>query len=573
MTKYFLLCTTLLLTIGSYLQGIPTSQEIKKNRMIQELEVIKHVLEMGYAPTEWKRNYAGWDLNEAMAKSKEAILRIDKITTRHFQQILRHFLGTTKDYHVSAFFLSTEAATLPFTVKSVNGRYFIDWIDEQKLSPSVYSINRGDELIQFDGRPIDEVVNGLKLAAGRFSNRQTDQALAELSLTFRSGERGDLVPKGSVNILIQALTTHKLHSYQLMWSYVPEAVKPLSTHMRSLCLDSTPRKKLCQKKSFYNPIAQLYHHPLRTENRLGDYQSFIPNLGEVLYLFEGSSFYAYIYQNEDDQNIGYIRIPHYRLTGINLELFGDIIEFFQENTEALVIDQVDNPGGFVESQYLLASMLTDYPLVTPKHRIMINQQDVMDAYQMLEVLELIHSDEEAESLFFVGGIFKTYQYVLFLKEYYRFIIDEWNTGRLLTDPIHIEGVDQINPHPSICYSKPILMLINELDFSGGDFLPAIMQDNKRALLFGARTAGAGGYVKLFTFPNQDALAGFSYTASIAERVNQQPIENLGVSPDIPYQITEDDLQNNYRSYVEHVNEAVRQLLSPSPKKGDTAHEE
>jgi hypothetical protein len=547
-------------------------EEQRKNKMLGDLEVIKHILEIEYAPKDWKRSYAGWDLDQALAHSKSQVLNNKKITTKQFQQVVKDFLGSTQDYHVNAYFLSTEWSTLPFAIKGANGRYFIDWIDTRRLSSSVYSIAVGDELLKFDGRPVDEVINELKSNAGRFANPQTDQSLAEMCLTFRSGQRGDVVPKGPVNISVRSVFKGDVYSYQLMWNYHPEHIHNpfdlpgLNTAMAALTIDSFKKKKSIQRKSFFNPVAKLYCPTNYTGRGIGSYKSFLPELGSLIWSVDDESpYYAYIYQNSQGKKIGYIRIPHYKSLGSEVECFGEIIGLFQDATDALVIDQLDNPGGYVENQYVLASMLTDYPLQTPKHRLMINQQDILEAFEILSILEQIQTDEDAESIFWGSGIFKTYQYVLFLKDYYHFIIKQWNEGRVLTDPIHIEGVDQINPHPRYRYTKPILILINQLDFSGGDFFPAIMQDNKRAVLFGARTAGAGGYVKVFDFPNSHGLAGFTYTASIAERLDKQPIENLGVTPDIAYQVTEEDLQYTYQPYLSRVNQVINALLSPSTK--------
>src|SRR5215207_7521921 len=101
-------------------------EDKKKSQMIQDLEVIKDHFEAGYAPTEWKKEYAGWDLNEAFEQAKERILAIPRITTKQFQQIIRDFVKTMKDYHVDVTFFSTEAASLPFSIKGKDDRYFID---------------------------------------------------------------------------------------------------------------------------------------------------------------------------------------------------------------------------------------------------------------------------------------------------------------------------------------------------------------------------------------------------------------------------------------------------------------
>ena len=101
------------------------------------------------------------------------------------------------------------------------------------------------------------------------------------------------------------------------------------------------------------------------------------------------------------------------------------------------------------------------------------------------------------------------------------------------------------------------MLVNSLDFSCGDFFPAILQDNKRATILGTKTAGAGGYVLETSFLNLQGIAHFSYTGSIAFRLDGQPIENYGVTPDIVYNMTTYDLQNNYGQYTRTIQEALK----------------
>jgi len=223
-------------------------------------------------------------------------------------------------------------------------------------------------------------------------------------------------------------------------------------------------------------------------------------------------------------------------------------------------------------------MLTTKTLTTPKHRIKINQEDVFRGIGAVEEIDQILSllkQGTLQSLLKLLGIDEpgfSYQKLLFVKYFHQFIIDEWSQGHILTDPIFIDGVDVINPNPEYHYSKPILFLINELDFSGGDFMPAILQDNKRVVLFGSRTAGAGGFVLNKTFPNQYGVARVTITGSIAEREGKGKIESLGVTPDIEYKMTADDVQNRYVNYGKTVNEVLSTLLPSKsglePKEGE-----
>ena len=117
----------------------------------------------------------------------------------------------------------------------------------------------------------------------------------------------------------------------------------------------------------------------------------------------------------------------------------------------------------------------------------------------------------------------------------------------------------IQPNPSVQFYKPVLILINEFDFSGGDVFPAIMRDAGRAKLFGHRTSGAGGNVAEYG-PLTNSYFKFNLTESLIIRPNGEFLENLGVQPDIPYQVTTADFMNDYADYVEAFTSAALELV-------------
>lgn len=520
-----------------------------QKQMIQDLEVIKHHFEVNYAPLAWKEDHLSCDLNRAFEKAKSEIN--ESTRTKQFQRIVKTFLNQIQDYHVAVTFYSTEAARLPFSVKGIGERYFIDWIDPIELSNTYYAMRVGDELLQFDNRPIGEVMAELIETCGHKSNPKTDRRIAELKLTNRLGMAGDSVPQGP--ILITFLTKEgKTETCQIHWYYTPEHIaNPFDFLTKSLF-----KADEVERPCMINPHRLMMGSEER-KGGLGANQSFLPNLGETLWVNEEQKWHAYIYRHPSGKSIGYIRIPQYEDSLLDVKDFGEIINHLEQNSEALVIDQLHNHGGYVDNMYELASILAIVPMKAPYHRIKINQRDAMAAHSVLEKMKM---DEWIKPMMSKEEDLPNYQQELFFKSFYELILNEWNSGHSLTQPTPIMGIDLINPHPKYRYTKPILFLIDEMDFSGGDFMPAILQDNGRAILFGNKTAGAGGFVRSFQFPNTNGISRLFYTASIAERVNAEKIENLGVKPDIEYNLTIEDLQNDYQGYVQAVNEAIQNLV-------------
>jgi hypothetical protein len=315
---------------------------------------------------------------------------------------------------------------------------------------------------------------------------------------------------------------------------------------------------------------------------IGHRKTLLPFLGEVIWEYSPSfpegledgrmvkipwqlNFNAYIYQTPSGKKVGFVRIPHYDAEALEARIFGDIMKHMEAEADALIIDQMNNPGGSVFYVYALLSHLSDQPLKTPRHVMTITQEKVLEAKEMLPVLLQIHDDVDAKELLGSDELFSgypvDYTLVQMMVEYCRFIIEEWNSGRWKTRPYYIFAIDQINPARSGVFTKPIIMLVNELDFSGADFFPAILQDNDRVTLVGTRTAGAGGYVLGHMYPNIFGVQGVAYTASLAWRPSMKPIENLGVQPDFILERTARDMEYGYEDYAQSLNAIVEQVLA------------
>lgn len=564
-----------LLFITTPLLSIQQNEQSLRNKMLEDIEIVKSTFEAKYAPFEWKKTYADWDLNDQVMKAKAKIIATP-VSIKNYQQILKQFFAAMQDYHAGVTFYSTETAALPFHVQKAQGRYFITWTQRSAV-PSTWAV--GDEVILFDGQPIDDAVQAINRCELGQSDSLTDQAFAEMILTMRSGAFAQAVPKGAVAIAVKHALTGQTQVYDLNWHYVPEKISPGPFKLQSFGIGQnesvqvtdnfSPNSILDRKMVPYfqegveNSLKRHFTQQERDEGGqlIGSKNGFLPPLGKIIWQAPpNDQFYAYLYKTNNGQTIGYIRIPSYNCNGdAEAQTFARLIKLFEARSDALVVDQQNNSGGYPIYLFGLISMLTSTPIQMPLERQTIIQEDVYGALDNLDGLQqpTQPGEQGADNVF---GLKITQELMQSWEKYFNFIIDEWNQGNSLSSLYPIYGMNTINPNSNARYSKPMVMLINHLDFSCADLMPAIMQDNKRALILGTRTAGAGGYVRSTAHPNSLGVVNYSYTGSIVYRADQNPVENLGVTPDITYEVTAEDLQNNYKNYVNVINKAVETVL-------------
>lgn len=112
------------------------------------------------------------------------------------------------------------------------------------------------------------------------------------------------------------------------------------------------------------------------------------------------------------------------------------------------------------------------------------------------------------------------------------------------------------------YTKPVAMLIDQLDFSGGDATVATLQDYNRVVLIGVgsqRTAGAGGTVEKKEF---NGLLNFvvHMTTSLMVRLKGVFVENYGVTAQHYVPVLVSDYKDGFTNLFDRITDKVTETL-------------
>ncbi len=541
--------------------------ESDRSRMIADLDIIKNEIEVNYAPLEWKKSSLNWDLDRELQNAREIILSIESLTTRKYQRIIQDFFSSFQDLHVNVNFYSTELAVLPFLVQGVNHRYFVVWLDDNWVATKGISLQVGDEILSFDGRPIDEIIKEIQSSTYGSSDKETYRHLSELHLTVREGSVFQYAPQGPVEIIYKNYRRSNTDTLVAEWYYIPEEINndfAISLFETTYSLKKHPF--FYRNRSLPLYIRLQNYRPLYEGRLLGAKKGLFPSLGPVKWKSSSSIFDAYIYTLKG-KSIGYIRIPDFHAESEEAEEFRKILATMEGRTHFLVIDVMNNPGGYAFHAYAIAGMLTDKPLLNLKEQMTITQEDVYFAVKEAEILSYVETDGDAIELLGrdICGYPVNKEVVCSILKKTQFIRDQFKAGKFITDLYPVEGLEYIHPHGKTRYTKPILILTNSLSVSCGDLLPALLRDNKRAKILGCQTAGAGGYMLAKKYSNRFGVADFTLTGSLIYRLDGEPIENQGVKPDYPYEFSIRDYTMDYLDFINYVNNSIVEDLKIGDK--------
>jgi hypothetical protein len=261
--------------------------------------------------------------------------------------------------------------------------------------------------------------------------------------------------------------------------------------------------------------------------------------------------------------IGFIRIWTMSPTSTTtaLQQFAAEIVFFQQSTDALVIDVMHNGGGSACYTQSLATYLIPQPFHGGAMQLRATQVWVENLSSTLWLAKLLGVDQAT-----IDGYSKMLSMVQ----------DAMAANRGSAGPLPICGTT-ITALPAtdrtganLAYTKPILLLTDAFSLSAAEHLTAMLQDAHRATVFGTRTAGGGGSPTSFNATTySEGVTRITETLILRSDQVQTPdypssnyIENTGVYPDVVQDyMTADNLLNKGTTFVQQFSTEVEKLIA------------
>lgn len=492
----------------------------------------------GYGPLDYKRDVQGIDL-EVVAQEFEAKIQAST-SNAEFYYLMAEFISRFKDGHFNPTIPTDHKAELPFSAELVAGKVLIDWIDRNRLPESEFPFQRGDEIIEFDGRPVDQVVTDLT----RYMQSGRDISIrrkATWTLTLRRGSRMPVATGALGRMTVRKAQTGRVVAVRdglLQWQM---SGSPLFETIKERRLGPSDRTNFGQLSIRESLTEMLDSRRIeRTYACNPGTRIAIPEGATVLmHPDQGGPFAAYYHPDmRFGGNVGYVRIPDYSPMKANgdpdyearFQQYEWVISELEKNTVGLVIDQDHNCGGSVEYLERMLGLFMPQDYSATMFQLLATPESYLDIKSWMEEAPPFSRARAS------------------VEEVLRLVRTTYEAGGRLTPMTSITGVRTFAPN-RIHYTKPIVMLVDEIAGSGGDAFPSMLSGFKRVRLIGTATSGLGGHVGTLQ-PLPYSRFGGRLTKSLFYRPDGVPVENNGAEPLVQdrYSISYNDFVDGYREY-------------------------
>lgn len=556
--------------------GTAADAQLSTDQKLMDFQILAANFAKRYAPYEWKRAIFGVDaLNIKPFLDRVAASRDDL----EFYDICYDYVAQFHDAHVGLFMSSNFEASLGFTTDVYDDKVVIDSISRSVLPAREYPFEVGDELVSLDGKSAGELLQAFSKYAEASNARATRRFAAGMIPRRGQAFMPSAGKLGEKAVLVVRRRNGALETYEIPWQKwgvpltsegpvpSPKAVRRQS--VVDLRADGDPDYFAGLRPLMYagvrvNQAATTSVGALRPTFALPD--KFQTRLGRpyIDYFFSGT-------YPAGGKTIGYIRIPDFEPDdpGAALAQFEREITYMQANSDGLVIDVMNNPGGYIDVTTEILRRVIPRPFRTLGFELRATAEVVQMFSDACEYADLLGAEpwQVAQCNAMLDEVRSAYGE------------NRGRTGPLPLDFLFVgsRGVpDSLDMVPAADrngritgYSKPIVVLTNELSFSGADAFAAVMQDNEAGLLFGTRTAGAGGNTAAYAAGVYSETT-VNLTRGLMVRKNTviapdfpatSYIENVGVRPDVEaeYQ-TLDNLINRGKGFVERFTAAILDRL-------------
>jgi hypothetical protein len=349
-------------------------------------------------------------------------------------------------------------------------------------------------------------------ALSKYVPASSDRAAQQLAAAFLTDRQQALMPHAAdvgdqASMVIRRSATGNIETYSIPWvkTGIPLAAGPVPS----------PKAKLPALQADESPAPSGQFLPLY---RLPD--GFQQRLGRS----SRDAFLSGSY-TVNGHKIGYLRLGAFAIvTGQELQQLDTEIAWMQQNTDGMVVDAWGMGGANQCYAEDLAARFFAHPFQTVGYALRATREWISFFETRLNSASAANRDQAQANL--------------------DAVISAYEQNRGLSEPVPLCGASLTRAPAANAYTKPVVLLVNELSAGPAEFLAAMLQDGGRATVFGGATAGigttsngyeVGAYAEAYTILSV-ALAVRPGTAYAPGFPVTSYIENIGVQPDVPYEM-------------------------------------
>lgn len=525
--------------------------ELTMDQKLSDFQQLVNHIENSYGPKLYKEEQGIASLKELVPEYQEKIQATKNDESFYYTMI--QFVAEFKDGHFGIRAPYTYTHSVPFSTDLVGGKILVSKIDKDKMEESDLKVEVGDEILSINGQVAEEVLSEVESYVSSGRTESSRRIASWLVLSRRASSMPGLSGE-EVEVEIRKGDSKVIENGK---------VKLETKGEKSLFSDEEVEKKLSffsifNEFNFFKNIEELSTKTMfsAVPQQILDRGFACNGISRVEKPKDATDvvtkpFTAFYYPTEKG-NIGFLRVPHYspRLqqgeTGDafknRMEQYEYAVAELEKNTVALVIDQDHNCGGRVSylEEFLGLFMMepyspTDFRFRASREEYVSWKAELDGASISKNTLDYVHWEKVVD-----------------------LVKQTWIKGDYLTPLSSFSFHEKLLPK-QIHYTKPILVLIDEVSGSGGDAFPSLIQGYGRAKLLGKATSGLGGHVVELP-PLTYSRMTTRITKSLFYRPDGVPVENNGAVPDINYDITRADVMYGFKEYRTFFTEKVLEMV-------------
>jgi C-terminal processing protease CtpA/Prc len=512
----------------------PLTAEQKK----LEFEVAIQQFRDFYAPLQYKERALKISFEE-IADTLRA--EVAASTNDHeYYKVLGKLAASFQDGHVGVSIPSRIRYRLPFILDFFDGHYIVTYVDEVYAAATGLSV--GDELLKMDGKAVGDIAVEVS-PYHSMGYERTNQRLFAAYVTIR-----DYVHPTSTFASLDFKRSFDGAEYNLRAAWkevhpVPTArTEASATNLISMANDASILEFGENTPFYYTPQVQGVLRPTKVTVSREKWAA----MGQT---GEPADIFALLYK-WNGKMVLLVRFPNYvpEDAAKSLLSYQILLSDYSQIADVLVIDQTHNPGGSVSYVEELARLF----IKQPGPSFGFAPRADRDWLQMfIEVLAEPGLPQTAFDQF---------------QAMYRELDAAHERGDFLGPQMSLTNISTTITENTV-WTKPVLLLIDELCGSGGDAFPMLMKGHKAATLFGHRTAGMGGNVTSMdkigsSGVNFNLTRSLFYLATPDGTVSDEAvIENNGVTPDIQRDYGLADFREGFASYAADFSTAATNLVT------------